>query len=288
MAPAGATTSLPPSVDIEELAGEHVSEVENIGKLRLSVPGAPRLPLGALHRAHIAIYGEPKVGKTTFAASAPGTWFVATEQGQDWVTCREPTLIHDWEQWLDFCIWFEEQKPTYFGDGTPIQTLAIDRLEGLFKMCEEYVKKQLTVESLDELEHGKGWNRLTTEWDRVMSRVRRWPYGLITISHVKQKQLRGKHTKVDKLEPDIGAAGVRWLAGSADLILYAHTQQEPKLDAKGEPTGDVIERRVIRCHPSSMCMAGGRMAHLLPSIMPLDYKRLRERIDTARAKESAR
>lgn len=255
------------------------SDPSRIGELVLTIPGAPRKPKRDLGRSMIHIYGEPKIGKTTFAADAPGTWFIATEQGQDWVTVREPTLIHSWSQFLSFCAFVQEEKPTRFADGTPIQTFAIDRIEGLFKMCEEYVRQQLGVESLDELGHGKGWARLTNEWERVMNKIRRWPFGLIAISHARQREFKSKLTKVDRWEPDIGAAGLRWCLGAADLILYAHSLQQAELNAKGEVTGRIIERRVIRCHPSSSVIAGGRMADLLPDVMDLDYKTLRDLIE---------
>lgn len=239
--------------------------------LVLAVPGAPRAPKTSLIGSMILVYGEPKIGKTTFAASAPGAWIVATEPGQDWVELREPTHISSWDDWIKLQAYITRTKPRSFQDGAPIQTLVIDRFDALFRMAETHVRSGLGVEALDELAHGKGWSRLTTAFHESMNAVRTWPYTLIGICHTRQREFknRDKAKSFDKFEPDIGAAGLRWAIGAADLMLYAYSKTVNILDAKGEPSGKQVDKRFFRCHPSQTVAAGGRMAHLLPPEIPL-------------------
>jgi hypothetical protein len=226
----------------------------------------------------IWIYGEPKIGKTTFASRFPGVWFIATEKGQDWVEVREPTLVRTWDEFLELCAYIQTNKPMFFGDGAPIKTLCIDTIDGLFRMCFESVCGGLGVDDPGELPHGKGWTRLNAEFDRVMNKIRQWPYGLICISHVRSKEVKLRGVKRDRFEPNIGAAGSRWALGATDLIMYAHAIDVAEVDpTTGAVTGKIITQRVLLCQPQQHAVAGGRMTDLfkIPALIPLDYDVLR-------------
>lgn len=236
----------------------------------LILPGAPRKPHGDITKATIWLYGEPKIGKTTFASKFPGVWFMATEPGQDWVETREPTVVKSWVHWLEVCAWISTNNPTTFGDGTPIRTICIDTYTLLFKFCNDQVCKEMGVSDPGEIPHGGGWGRLTKEFERVMSKVVMWPYGFILVSHGRQREFKTKGRKLDRFEPDIGAAGMRWANASADIILYAHVNEKTVFNDKGDVVG-IEESRMLACHPTAMAVAGGRMSDLLPAVIPMDY-----------------
>jgi len=235
------------------------------------VPGAPREPQGNISRSVLWVYGEPKIGKTTFASKFPGAWFIATERGQEWVTVREPTYIETWQAFLTLCQQIADHKPTTFQDGALIQTLILDTYDGLFKMCYDSVCVSMGVSDPGEIPHGGGWGRLDKEFSRVMSKVALWPYGLVCISHCRTREFKTKGRKTDRIEPNVGAAGTRWAQGAADLIMFCHADEEAEINDKGEVTGRILERRRIQVHPNAAAVAGGRMAHLLPRAIDLDY-----------------
>lgn len=246
---------------------------------RIQIPGAIRKPKKSIDGSMIWLYGEPKIGKTTTAAKFPGVWFIATERGQDFVEAREPSYIDDWGDFIDVCATITAMKeeangkPIVFGDGKEVRTLVIDTLDLLFKMCSDEVCRQLGVEDLGELAHGKGWARLNSEFERVMTKVRKLGFTVVCISHARQKEFKTKGRTVDRWEPYVGAAGYRWCLAAADLILYAHTSEEVIYNEDGEVTGDINEVRKLICHPQSWCVAGGRMVGQvgLPEIVDLDY-----------------
>jgi hypothetical protein len=242
--------------------------------LKLAVPGAKRKPKNSLVGSMVWLYGAPKIGKTTLASCFPGTWFVATEPGQDWVEVREPTLVGSWDEFLEWCAFVEQEKPTHFEDGRPIKTLCIDTVDYLYKMCFAEICSGLGVEDPGELSHGKGWGRLNNEFERVMSKIRRWPYGLITISHERQKEFKTRGRKIDRWEPAVGAAAYRWCQSAADLILRAYSDEMAIRNEEGEVTGDIAEQRLLLCHPTSYAVAGGRMSDRLPEMIKLDYGEL--------------
>lgn len=225
-----------------------------------ALPGAVRPAKQSLDGSMIWLYGIPKIGKTTTAASFPGAWFIATEKGDQFVSMRPPTYINSWPEFIELCQFIAKTKPTKFEDGTPIKTLVIDTYDKLFRHCNEHICDGMGLDDLGEIDHGKGWSRLTKEWDRVMTKVRAWPFTLVCISHVRDKEFKTKGRKTHRKEPAVGAAGFRWAQAAADLILYAHMDEVVEYGTDGEVTGEIKERRVFQCHPSSFAVAGGRMA----------------------------
>lgn len=238
------------------------------------LPGAPRRPTPDITKCKIWLYGPPKIGKTTLAASFPGVWFLATERGQDWITVREPTYIESWNHFLQVCSAIDKARPTKFADGEPIRTIAIDTFDGLFKMCFDQVCSDMGVSDPGEIPHGGGWSKLDREISRVMSKVAMWPYGHIWISHERSKEVKAKGRKYDRAEPNVGAAGARWCNQAADLILHATMDEIVVKDSKGQPTGEIREQRILELHPSTSAVAGGRMADRLPPVIDLSYDAL--------------
>ncbi len=251
---------------------EETSEFNsNERSLKLEVPGAPRKPIQSIDGRMFWIYGEPKIGKTTFASKFPGAWFIDTEIGQDFVFIREPTYVSSWSDFLKLGAYIQSNQPREFTDGQPIRTIVIDTVDSLFRFCFTHVCNELGVEDPGELAHGKGWARLNNEFSRVMTIVRHWPYSLVIISHSKISTVKKSHKEVTKVSPNVGAAGLRWCNSAADFILYAHPEEYAERDDKGEITGEISEKRILLCHPRSWALAGGRMCDKLPAIIPLNY-----------------
>ena len=237
------------------------------------LPQKKREPRADLTKAKILIYGPPKIGKSTLASNFPGVWFLATEEGLAWLPVYEPTQITSWEQFLEVCAYIEESRPTAFGDGTPIHTIVIDTVDLLFKMAFDYMCTHLGVASLADLDWGKGWQALSDEFARVICKITRWPYGLVFISHSKEKEIKSGGRKIDRIEPAVMTTGYKIVNALVDLILYCCVNEVAVVDSEGEFTGEVKESRSIRCAPASNIVAGDRSG-MLPNEIPLNYTEL--------------
>jgi hypothetical protein len=251
------------------------------------LPGAKRSAKATLNGTMIWIYGEPKIGKTTFAAGLGETWFIATEKGHDFIEVREPTTISSWQQFRKFVEWLHVTRPTTFSDGKKIEWIAIDVVDRLFQMCNDEVCKSLSIEDPGELAHGKAWGRLRTEFGKVMTALRNLPYGLICISHERSKEITIRSMKISRFEPSTGAGAAAWLQGASDIICRAFAKEEAE-KVGGKVTGRFITRRLMQLHPTANAVAGGRMSQSLPPIMDLDATKLREAVSKCDISESSK
>jgi len=237
------------------------------------LPTKVQKPIYDLAKATTLIFGPIKIGKTTIANQWPGVWFLATEAGQTWIQTHEPTIIDDWPHFLQICGWIAKTRPKKFGDGKPLRTLVVDTVDLLFKMCFDSVCDELGISSPTELDYGAGWQAIGDEFSRVITKLTKLPYGLIFISHTKVKTIKSRARKVDRIEPDIMATGMRVISAVADIILYCSVKETAILGADGEPTGTITEERIIRCQPESNIIAGDRTGRL-PDEIPMSYKEL--------------
>lgn len=249
------------------------------------IPGGIRPPRKSIDGGFIWLYGSPKIGKTTFAAQFPGAWFIATEKGQEYIECREPTFVESWVEFIQWCKQMQTHAPREFGDGEKIQWLIVDTVDHLFRHCQNHVCTELGIEDPGELAHGKGWARLRHVWFNTFLKIRAWPFGIICISHPRTKETQVRNRKVNLTEPNVGAAAYSYLQGASDLILYCYSEEVAEKDENGKPTGKIVDKRKMCCHPQSWVVAGGRMSNILPPQMDLDYGKLREHLESLTTEE---
>ena len=227
------------------------------------LPKAKTPPKASLNDFTILLYGEPKVGKTTFCNAGGQTLFIATEDGQGGLeSYRVP--VDSWETFLQV---LDELKQK----GLPYDKVCIDTIDNLYKFCAEWACKKLGVVHQSDATYGKGADTINSEFLRQLTRLSLMPYGLWMISHATEKEIKPRAgASYTMISPTLPAAARRIVLGMADHILYA--AREFETDPK---TGAVIrEQRMVHTQGSNYFEAGGRIT--LPAILPLDYAAFEE------------
>ena len=227
------------------------------------LPKAKTPPKASLNDFTILLYGEPKVGKTTFCNAGGQTLFIATEDGQGGLEAfRVP--VDSWDTFLQ--VLDELKQP-----GLPYDKVCIDTVDNLYKFCAEWACKKLGVLHQSDAAYGKGSDTINSEFLRQLTRLSLMPYGLWMISHATEKEIRPRAgASYTMISPTLPAAARKIVLGMADQILYAAREYET--DPK---TGAVIsEQRVVHTQGSNYFEAGGRIT--LPEILPLDYPAFEE------------
>jgi len=224
----------------------------------------------------IVLLGTPKVGKTTWAASAPGAILlpVRGEEGADEMTCAKFPTAHTLDDVMEALGTLATAEHAY-------QFVVIDSATALERLIWEATCKAENWPNIEKPGYGKGYVCALSQWQRVMEALD-WlrnnkSMGVILIGHVKNKvfndpQFEPYDTFMWDIKENAASAWLKW----ADAILFAR----PKQFIKRIEDGHKVETHAIgsgeRClftqerpaHPG-----GGRGVYgRLPYELPLTYQ----------------
>src|SRR5512146_853294 len=92
---------------------------------------APKLNLSDLT---VLVYGQTKIGKTTWCSNAEGAVFLATEPGLNSLSVYQVPIL-TWDDLLAACAELAEGKHGF-------KTVIIDTVDNAYKMCADYILKK--------------------------------------------------------------------------------------------------------------------------------------------------
>ncbi len=207
--------------------------------------------------AKVLLYGNPKIGKTTFGAQwdPDHTLILATEPGTGGLEAFVQP-IGSWEE-------LREAGGELAAGDHPFKTVILDTTDEAFRMCQEFVIKKHKITHPSDLDFGKGWALLSDEFRLRIGKLASLGLGVIFISHAKDEEVKQRVGSITRAVPTLTGQAGKFLTGFVDVILYAVTEDTPD-----------GPRRVVRTAPSEYWVAGGRV--MLPDPLPLDAPSVRE------------
>lgn len=228
--------------------------------------------------AKLAIYGLPKIGKTTFATQAEDAFVINVEGGLDYLDSEVRTTprlktFDEVTGWL---------KHIYEDDSFIAGTLVLDSLDWIESLAQEKLVKQYNATSITDARipafaYYKGvieaaeLTKSVLKWLDAIYRKKGIKAILIAHSQVKEVDLPNKDpfSKYQlKLTKYTAAKLLEW----ADLILFADYDFYVSEDGKTSK-----QKRVLRTGDDASFEGGGRMS--LPKTIPLNYNELKKEIE---------
>lgn len=180
------------------------------------------------------IYGQPGIGKTTLACSAPDPVLFDCDGGVTRINGAHmvPTLqVERWED-IDAALKEIEGSKDY-------HTIVIDTCGKLLAYMEAYIKATDTKKTMSDRSGGltlKGYGARKQMFITFINRVRMTGRSLVFVAH-EQEQKRGEDTV---LRPEVGGSSVNDLIKELDLVGY--------MEASGDGVAMV---RTVSFNPSS-------------------------------------
>jgi hypothetical protein len=215
------------------------------------------------------VYGEPGVGKSTFAAQAPGVVFVDLEGGTtnlDVARARtdageDPKTLPEVSALLDA-----------LGNEPNVQNVAIDTLDALEALVHAHVCKVGGKSSLEAFGYGKGYQFALEQFRLVMGqfeRLNRLGKGVILLAHAKVSTFANPEganfDRYDlKLHKLTAPAVVEW----AHNVLFARREQYA-LEENGKVRGVGTSARFVHTVCGPAYVAKNRFS--LPEKLPLAW-----------------
>lgn len=200
----------------------------------------PIVPKANLEDYIVTIYGQPKVGKTTLAfnigkeqfGSTNETLILGFEDGFKALTGAMAQSIKDWSHFLELSEELIEDK-----DELPFKLLVFDTVDAMSNMASKYVAKRKTREdkkkyrTAKSIPWGIGADELRTEIDDAIKKLQKEGYGIILITHEKEKKIEPKigsayHTTSFALEGKVTDA----IKDMSDFIVYLSIERKSNKD----------------------------------------------------------
>jgi len=223
----------------------------------MALPTEKTVPNTDVTKLKLLIYGESKIGKSTFCSYFEDALFISTE----------PTISHlsvyaiqvkDWKEFSKACLEVSEGNHHF-------KTIIIDTVDKAFEMCRNYIFNTYKIKHESELGYGKGWKLLSTEFMRVMSKIINLDYGIIIVGHSKKETInkQSKEHSYDVFKIDLPTNISTSIVVLLDAILYANLYNR---------------ERVFKTINDKYCEAGNRIN--LPAIIPMDYQKFMNVVKT--------
>lgn len=208
----------------------------------------------------IVVAGPGKIGKTTFAAYAPGAVGILTEDGADAVDANAFPLASSLQD-------VYQAMKTLLREPHDFQTVFLDSLDWLEPLVQQHVCQANNWENIEKPGYGKGYIAAAEEWRNLLTgfealRQQR-NMAVILIAHDKIKHFEsplhdGYDQYVLKLNDRASALVMEW----ADVIGWANYQITTVESDAGYGSKEVKARttgkRILHVEPHPAHMGGNR------------------------------
>lgn len=221
----------------------------------------------------VLLYGEPKIGKTTFAAESESPIFLGAEDGTNEFDIARLPQPRSWEEAFEGIDFLTHSDHNW-------KTLVVDTVDWLEPLCWKHLcatrktKDGATATDIEAYGYGDGFRIALDLWRTYLARLERLRdrRGMWII------QLAHSHVKTFKnpVGPDYDRYTLRMHEKAAalmrewsDIVLYVREEvytHEQKKRVKGVGKGP----RVMHTMGSAAWDAGSRLS--LPETIPLDWR----------------
>lgn len=220
----------------------------------------------------VLVYGDKKVGKSTFASRFPSPLFLDCEDGLRTVQGPDGKRpdhipIDSWATVINVTNALEKDSMGY-------RTIVIDGLNEAWSYLTKHMLDKYNVEHTNEgaLSYGKGKAVMGREFRHWFQRLRKLPAAIVLLAHDKVLPFENNGVSYDKRIPmvDESKTGDAWdiIKPAINMILYANKVQ----------TKEGVQH-VMRTKGTQLIEAADPYGNL-PEVMPFSYGALEKAMQT--------
>lgn len=229
----------------------------------------------------ILLYGQEGVGKSTFAAKAPGTIFVPTEDGLNEIDCQKFPISKTYDEFKEKLLAIRDEEHDF-------QTLAIDSISAAERMLFRYICERYAVSNILDAAggYGKGYKEYTEEWLNIfelLSEIRNSrKMSIILIGHCDVVRVFSPRIgQYDQFQPRLYKKAMDILVESTDGVFFATRKVRVTKEDAGFKKTDVRTEAIGRDGGDRIIITDGggidgpqiakRRFEGLPQELPLDW-----------------
>ena len=170
----------------------------------------------------VLFYGAPKTGKTTISSHFPGALLCAFEKGYN---ALPGVFAQPIESWGDFKKVINQLKNPEVAN--KFQTIVVDTGDIAYDLCVKYIcaresTAEKSYEAIGDIPYGKGYTLVMQEFDEQLRKILQMNYGLIIISHEKDKTFKDETgNEYSQIVPSLDNRAALVCERTCDIIGYA-------------------------------------------------------------------
>ena len=225
----------------------------------------------------IEVYGVEGIGKSSFAASAPNSVFIQTENGLSEIDCHKFPLANSFSDVMEALNALYQEKHDF-------QTVAIDSLDWLERLIFDEVCREYGVRSVEKADGGysRGYVHALTHWRKIIGFLEalRDEKGMacILIAHSKIEKFEDPESSAyDRYSPRLHKHANALISEWVDAVLFATRKFRTQKEDAGfnrertiaAPLGADGGERILRTVGGPACVAKNRFN--LPAELPLSW-----------------
>lgn len=213
------------------------------------------------------IYGEPAIGKTTFANQFPDALFINTDGNFRYIDSPVIPLVSNKDQdaWEMFISIVNELASTK----TDYKTIVVDLLEDVFQYCRAYYMKKLKIDHEGDMGYGKGYDIIRNAFLIVLRTLINSGYNIIFISHEKVITYKDRiGRELTRFQPNVSDTITSKISGMVDITGRITILSSEKED------GTVTDQRILYLTATKEQVGGNHIPNVTSEYIPLSYKEL--------------
>ena len=200
---------------------------------------------------YVLLYGKPKSGKTTAAASFPKTLLCAFEKGYNAIAGIKAQDITKWSDYKMVLRQLEQDaaKEMY-------ETIVIDTISIAYDLCEQYICAQHGVQKIGDIPYGAGYAACKKEFETSLRKITQMGYGLVLIAHSATRiEKNAEGSEIEIISPELPKRAAEVCNGLVDILGYIGTEY-----TNGEP------QQYLYTRETPTLFAGSRFKYLAPKV----------------------
>ena len=223
----------------------------------------------------IMLYGIHGVGKSSWAAQAPGAIFLNVEDGVNDLDVASTEHLKSFDAVMSALTWLQTEEHEY-------RTVVVDTIDWVEQLIHKDICVSAGVQSVADIDFGKGYPRAMPKWKvflEFLDNLRKTRnMAIILLSHARiEKFANPEGSTYDRYAPDLwtnarGEGAGNMLQEWCDEVLFASFKTFTTKEGKGFNEKVVAvggKERYIRTSESASCLAKNRLG--LPEELPMDF-----------------
>lgn len=216
----------------------------------------------------IMVYGMAGVGKTTFAASAPGAIVIPVEEGADLLDVPKFSKPHSWLELLGM---IDELKT----DSHEFKTVVLDTLDEAEKLCHAHTCATNHWDSMATPEFGKGYEAAFGNWRLFLKKLEELrdakSMDIILLAHAEIKAFKAPESEAfDRWQPRLHKTASKATQEWCDHVFFAQFVTAVTKDRDRRVRGMSTGARLLRTCWNAAYDAKSRSS--LPPSLPLAWE----------------